>query len=464
MRIDWNDVLPAERCSYVLGNPPFIGHQNRSDEQIQDMTHVWGTDGRFGRLDFVTCWHNIALHYMIKNKSIRTALVSTNSICQGEQVEILWGWMLARGATIHFAHRTFQWTNEARGNAAVHCVIVGFSLEPAVRCTIFDYGEDLRGEPHVLPATRINPYLVDAPDVVLPSRAQPRPGLPQLLKGSQPTDGGHLLLSVAEKEQLVSQDPRAAVWLRRFMGGDELINGIERWCLWLKGISPTTLRSLPEVRRRVEAVASFRLGSATKSVRDLAAMPSVFTQDRQPKEDYLALSRHSSENRRYLPIAFLGKDIVAGDALVICPGASLFHFGVMNSTMHNAWVRYTCGRLKSDIRYEASIYNNFPWPESSTAAQKQKIEAAAQGVLDARAAHAGVSLADLYDPLTMPPNLVKAHQALDAAVDAAYGKKGFRNDAERVAFLFELYQKYTSLLPATVAGKKTRRRVGRAPD
>lgn len=445
LRIDWNDVLPAERCAYVLGNPPFIGHQWRSSEQMADMERVWGTDGRFGRLDFVTCWHRKAVDYMRRNTSIATALVSTNSICQGEQVGTLWSWMLAHGVVIHFAHRTFAWSNEARGKAAVHCVIVGFGLGDVAEKTIFEY-EDIKGEAHAVKATNISPYLVDAPNIILPSRTATPPNLPQLIKGSQPTDGGHLLLTEGEKDELLKVEPSAEKWLRRYIGGDELINGGQRWCLWLKGISPAELRSMPQVMKRVSAVAEVRRKSPTKSVQEFADKPTLFTQDRQPERDYLALSRHSSENRRFIPIGFLPANIIASDATLVCKGATIFHFGVMNSSLHNAWVRYTAGRLESRIRYEASVYNNFPWPDLSDK-QRAAIEAAAQGVLDARAAHPGASLADLYDPLTMPPDLVKAHHTLDKAVDAAYGYKGAATDAARVAFLFGLYQRLTSLLP-----------------
>ncbi len=453
LTLDWNDVLPAERASYVMGNPPFIGHQWRNAEQMADMDRIWGTEGRFGRLDYVTCWHRKAADYMQANPAITCAFVSTNSICQGEQVGTLWGYLLAHGAHIHFAHRTFQWSNEARGKAAVHCVIVGFGLRDAPEKTIFEY-EDIRGEPHAIRAANINPYLIDAPNVILPSRTQTPPGLPQLIKGSQPTDGGHLILTEEEKAELLSAEPAAEKWLRMYMGGDELINGHHRWCLWLKGISPSELKAMPRVMQRVAAVAETRRKSPTRSVQAFADQPTLFTQDRQPDSNYLALPEVSSENRRFIPVGFLTCDIIASNQLRIAVGATLYHFGIMNSTMHNAWIRYTCGRLESRYRYEPVVYNNFPWPDTLDDKTRQVIETAAQAVLDARALFPDASLADLYDPLSMPPALLKAHQKLDAAVDKAYGKSGFKSDAERVAFLFQRYQALTSLLPADQPAKR----------
>ncbi|MFZ1546783.1 MAG: DNA methyltransferase, partial [Candidatus Nitrotoga sp.] len=272
--LNWNDVIPAEQCSYVLGNPPFVGHQWRTPEQMQDMENIWGNEGRFGRLDYVTCWHHKAAAYMHDNPEVKTALVSTNSICQGEQVGILWSYLLGQGVQIHFAHRTFQWSNEGKGVAAVHCVIVGFALSEPKQRTIFDYSDNIKGEPVTIPARNINPYLVDAPNVVLPSRTDTPPGLPQLIKGSQPTDGGHLILTNAEKKELLAVEPQAEKWLRLYIGGEELINGSIRWCLWLKGISPAELKAMPHVMRRLEDVQKWRLTSATKSVQEWAARPS----------------------------------------------------------------------------------------------------------------------------------------------------------------------------------------------
>jgi hypothetical protein len=456
LRLDWNAVLAAERCSFVMGNPPFVGHQWRNAEQMVDMAQIWGSDGRFGRLDYVTCWHRKTTDYMHLNSAIAAALVSTNSICQGEQVGTLWGWMLAQGVKIHFAHRTFSWSNEAKGKAAVHCVIVGFGLSDTTEKTIFEY-EDIKGEAHAAKAFNINPYLVDAPDIIIPSRTNTPSGLPQIIQGSKPVDGGNFLFTEAEKRAFLEVEPETEKWLRPYIGGEELINGGQRWCLWLKGISPTELRTLPLVMERVRAVAETRLKSPTKSVQEFAAQPTLFTQDRQPDSGYLAVPEVSSENRRFIPISFLSNKIVASNKLLIVVGGMIYHFGIMNSTMHNAWMRAVCGRMKSDYSYSPAVYNNFPWPENPTDQRKQVIETAAQAVLDARAQFPDATLADLYDPLTMPPALLKAHQVLDKAVDAAYGKTGFKSEAERVAFLFTRYQQLSSLLPTLSKGKKTRR-------
>ncbi|MGE0876591.1 MAG: class I SAM-dependent DNA methyltransferase [Burkholderiales bacterium] len=461
LRMDWNEVVPAARLNWILGNPPFVGHQWRNPEQMQDMDRIWGTEGRFGRLDYVTCWHRKAAELIQSNHTLEAAFVSTNSITQGEQVSILWPDLLARGIRITFAHRTFQWTNEARGEAAVHCVIVGLGTRPPTKRRLFDYSAP-RSEPHETLVDNINPYLVPGPDVILPSRTDPAPDIPQMKKGSQPTDGGFLVLSDEARSALLASEPQAAPWIREYVGGDELISRDRRWCLWLKGIQPAVLKTMPHVLERVESVRAARLKSPTKSVRDYAQYPTLFTQDRQPETEYLAVPEVSSENRRFIPMAFLPSTVVASNKLQMIVGATRFHFGVLNSTMHMAWVRAVTGRLESRLSYAPSVYNNFPWPRDLDLKYRKQIEQAAQGVLDARSGFPNASLAELYDPLTMPPELARAHQVLDRAVDAAYlagrSRKGFASDAERVAFLFELYQEYTSLLPAETKPKRGGRR------
>ncbi len=456
LRANWQDFLPPAECSYIVGNPPFIGHQWRSEEQATDMDLVFGKDGRFGRLDYVAAWYIKAAHYMRTNAKVRCAFVSTNSITQGEQVAILWSALMQLGIYIHFAHRTFKWSNEGKGVAAVHCVIVGMGLDAPASPILYDYAKDISGKPEVIQAKQINPYLVDAPMVILPSRTTAPANLPQLIKGSQPTDGGHLILSEDERAELLAIEPLAKKWIRPYMGGEEFINAGKRFCLWLKEVSPAELRAMPAVMQRVERVAKNRLLSPTPSVKDCAKTPTLFTQDRQPDSAYLAIPEVSSERRRYIPIGFLSKDIIASSKLQIIPKGTLYHFGVLSSTIHNAWMRAVCGRLKSDYSYSPSVYNNFPWPQGLSDKSLQAIEAAAQRVLDARATYPDSSLADLYDPNTMPPVLTKAHQKLDKAVDAAYKYKGAHDDAPRVAFLFERYLALTSLLPAAPT---TRRRV-----
>lgn len=455
LREDWAAFIRPGEDVYCVGNPPFIGHQYRSAAQQADMHAVWGRDGKVNRLDYVTCWFRKGAEWLAGDPRAECCFVSTNSISQGEQVGTLWGDLLPRGIRIRFAHRTFQWTSEARGKAAVHCVIIGFVMRDPGARTLFDY-ETVRSAPQALPARNINPYLVDGPDVLLPSRTDPPPGLPQLKKGSQPTDGGNLILSARERCELVTAYPAAKPWLRRFGGGEELLNGEWRWCLWLKGMPPATLRSLRPIAERVAAVKQARLGSPTAEVRRAADTPTLFTQDRQPSRRYLALPEVSSETRRFIPMRFLPASIVASNKLQIIVGANTYHLGVLSSTMHMAWVRGVAGRLKSDYSYAPAVYNNFPWPDPSPA-QRQKIEATAQGILDARAAHPGATLADLYDPLAMPPNLVAAHAANDRAVDAAYGARGFPTEAARLAFLFDRYQALAAPLDATPAPRRRRR-------
>ncbi|MBS7326118.1 MAG: class I SAM-dependent DNA methyltransferase, partial [Thiopseudomonas sp.] len=448
LQLDWNDVIPAPKLSYILGNPPFIGKNFRSKEQ--DIVHqrtFTETPGiapirLYKSLDFVACWHFRATAYMQQNPTIKTALVSTNSITQGEQVSILWSALLEAGVDIHFAHRTFSWSNEARGKAAVHCVIIGFSLQPATRKTLFVY-EDIRGKPHEVVAHNINPYLLDAPSITVDARSKPLCAVPEIFKGSQPTDGGNLLLSQEEKDELIQAEPKAEKYIRQFVGAAEFINNIPRYCLWLVNCPPGELRAMPLVLQRVEAVRKMRLASTKAATISWAEKPSLFTENRQPSTNYLLIPRVSSENRKFVPMGYMQNNVICSDANLSVPDATLYSFGILTSTQHNAWVRVIAGRLKSDYRYSAKqVYNNFPWPENPTDKQKQAIETAAQEVLDARAQFPDSSLADLYDPLTMPPALLKAHQKLDRAVDSAYGKTRFNTEAERVAFLFGLYQKY----------------------
>ncbi|MGQ0652067.1 MAG: class I SAM-dependent DNA methyltransferase [Betaproteobacteria bacterium] len=455
--IDWNDVVPAERVSYIVSNPPFSGAMVMGDSQRDDVARVFADLPGFGVLDYVSCWYWLAAKYIDRTR-ISVGFVSTNSITQGEQVGLLWAPVMSRyRIKIHFAHRTFRWSNEAKGVAAVHCVIIGFSqLEPQSR-TIFEY-ETISGEPHCVEAKNINAYLVDAPDVFLVNRPAPVCHVPSMRFGSMPRDGGHLILSVEERDRLIAEEPGAAKWIRPYTGAEEFLNGGRRYCLWLLNASPAELRGMPKVMERLEAVRDYRRASKASSTQRAAASPGVFVQLAQPTTDYLLVPRVSSERRQYIPMAFVGSDVIANDQVLTVQGATLFHFGVLSSAMHMAWVRYTCGRLKSDYRYSKDVvYNNYPWPDDVTAKQEQTVSDAAKAVLEARSAFPGASLADLYDPLTMPPSLVQAHNSLDQAVDATYGRRRMRNDSERVSFLFELYDKYTWLLP-TGTRKPARRK------
>lgn len=458
LRLDWREIVKPTDLSYIVGNPPFVGKQHQNEAQKSEMAALFGDTKSAGVLDYVACWYRKAVEYMSDNKDIRAAFVSTNSITQGEQVGVLWPELFQRGVKIHFAHRTFQWTSEARGKATVQCVIVGFGLTDVADKWLYEY-ETPKSDPHAVKVANINSYLVDAADVVLENRRSPISQVPPIVFGSMPNDSGLLLLSDDEKNELLRVEPTAAPFVRHFMGADEFLNGIPRWCLWLVGASPDVLRRLPEVRKRVEAVRKYRLASKRKATQDLAATPMLFGEIRQPEDTYLLLPRHSSENRFFIPIGFLPADIIAGDSNMVVPHATLYHFGVLSSTMHMAWVRAVCGRLESRYRYSAGIvYNNFPWPEP-TDKQRQAIETAAQGVLDSRAKHPNAMLADLYDPISTPPELTKAHQVLDRAVDAAYGNGSFASEAKRVAFLFGLYQKLVSPILAKES-KKTKSKTG----
>ena len=448
LRIDWNTVVPASQVSYILGNPPFVGKKEQTANQKNEVLDIFSDVKGSGILDYVTCWYKLAIDQMRANQSIKAAFVSTNSIVQGEQVCVWGSWMQSQGAKIFFAHRTFQWSNEARGKAAVHCVIIGFSLQNITDKILFYY-DTPKANPQAIRARNINSYLADGPDVYIASRTIPLSmDVPEMKYGSMPIDNGNLTLSKNEKDELLADDTDVKPFLRRYMGGDEFINNIERYCLWLVNCPPNILRHMKRVHERVEKNREYRLASGREATKKLAEKASLFGEIRQPLKSYLLLPKVSSENRHYMPIGFCKPEIIASGSTLIVPNANQYHFGILQSQMHMSWMRQVCGRMKSDYQYSAGIvYNNFPWPENPTEKQKEAIETAAQGVLDARAQFPESTLADLYDPLTMPPVLLKAHQHLDKAVDAAYGKTNFQTEAQRVAFLFELYQKYTSLFP-----------------
>ena len=473
LEVDWAEVLPPAKCSYVMGNPPFVGHQWRTEIQQAGMHLVWGLTGQFNRLDYVTAWIKKSVVYCIPNKRIRIAFVATNSICQGEQAGILWPHLSALGVHIHFAHRTFVWSNEASGVAAVHCVIVGISYTEPSAPVIYDYANP-RGEPLLVPVKRINGYLIDGPFITVPARGQAPIGLPAMFKGSQPTDGArlkrpeggyvttsNLILDAQERSHALSRDPDIEKWLRPYVGGEELISGDWRWCLWLKDADPNELHRSPEIMERLERVSLGRSKSPTASVRSFAKYPTLFTQNRQPTQPYIGVPEVSSESRDYIPIGMLTPDVVASNKLQIIPLGTLFHFGVLTSWMHMAWMRTVSGRLKSDYSYSPTVYNTFPWPDA-TDAQRGKIEILVQAVLDARAAHPTSSLAILYDPRTMPPDLRRAHAALDNAVDKLYRPAPFASDRDRVEHLFGRYEALVN--PLERVGIAKNRRVAKAKE
>jgi hypothetical protein len=395
-------------------------------------------------LDYVAAWY-VKAAQLIQNSNIRVAFVSTNSISQGEQVGILWNLLYNHyKIKIHFAHRTFKWSNEARGNAAVHVVIIGFANFDIAEKLIFEY-DDVKGEPREVKVKNINPYLVEGKDVVILSKRQNISNVPDIVFGSMPNDGGNLLMSFSEKELYLKNEPQGEPFIKQFTGGEEFINGISRFCFWLKDIEPNRLRNCPILLEKINSVKYYRSQSPREATKKLSQFPTLFGEIRQPNTDYILIPNLSSGFRKYIPIGFKSKDVVASNLALIIPSANIFHFGILTSAMHMTWVRYTCGMLSTSLRYSNNlVYNNFPWPENPTEKQKEAIEKAAQKVLDARATYPGSSLADMYNPLITPPSLVKAHNELDKAVDRAYRPQPFISETKRIEFLFELYDNYTA--------------------
>jgi len=453
LRIDWKSIVPTDELSYIVSNPPYVGNKFRNARQKEDMQRVF-LDAQ--KLDYVCAWYKKAAD-MMSGTSIRTGFVSTNSITQGEQVALLWKPLLERGIAINFAYRAFKWWNEAKGKAAVHCVIVGFSFVDAVRKYIFD-GETKTS------ASRINPYLIEAPDVFMESRRKPICDVPAMSIGNRPADGGHLIFDNSEYKQLVKLEPQAKQYIRRLVGSEDYINNQKRYCLWLVNVPPAELRKMPEVMKRIIACKLDRENAQDVGRQKLAETPGLFREIFNPKT-FLLIPRVSSEKRRYIPIGFLGKQYIPHDTALIIPDATLYHFGILTSNVHMEWMRVVGGRLRTDYRYSKDIvYNNFPWAEA-TDAQKETIATLAQAVLDARAQFPNSSLADLYDPLTMPKELLKAHQNLDRAVMKLYKFKSGMSEAAIVAKLMEMYQKLTApptMLPEEAVlsekGKKIRKR------
>jgi len=462
--IDWNDVVSKQELSYIIGNPPFIGYHLMSKKQKNDLINTFESADNIGVLDYVTAWYVKAAKY-IQNTRIIVGFVSTNSIVQGEQTSILWGLMFNKyNIIIHFAHRTFKWNNEARGNAAVYCVIIGFANYDTNVKSIFEY-KDIKSEAHEIKVKNINPYLVDAKDIFIGKESNPICNVPKMYLGNVPRDEGHYLFTKSEMFSFILLEPKSKIYFKKLISAREFINNEERYCLWLKEASPNDLKHLNEISKRIQLVKEFRGKSTRDGTRKFANYPTLWSEDRQPESDYILIPLHSSENRKYIPIGFFTKDDIVSNSCSFLPNATLFHFGILTSEMHMAWVRTVCGRIKSDFRYSNTIvYNNYPWPENPSDKQKEAIEKAAQKVLDTRKEFPNSSLADLYDPLTMPPSLVKAHQELDKAVDLAYRPQPFPSEAKRMEFLFELYEKYTANLFTKEKIKAPRKRTGKAKE
>ena len=436
LRTDWETVVPKDKLDYIMGNPPFVGARLMGKEQKDDLFDVFGAKWKnAGNLDYVSCWYKKAADLM-KGTHIRTALVSTNSVSQGESVAILWKPLFEDGVHIDFAHRTFRWDSEASIKAHVHCVIIGFSIAPFYKAKVIYSAE------RPLIVDNINAYLVDADNVFVESRTNPLCDIPKIGIGNKPIDGGFYLFTEEEKNEFIKKEPQAEKWFRPWIGSHEFINRYFRYCLWLGECPPNELRKMPECLKRVQAVRDYRLSSPSAGTVKLADTPTRFHVENMPKGNYIVVPEVSSERRKYIPMGFLDPYVLSSNLVKVIPNAEIYHFGVLTSNVHMAWVRAVCGRLKSDYRYSKDIvYNNFSWC-NPTAEQKKKIEETAQAILDARALYPDCSLADLYDEVAMPPELRKAHQANDKAVMQAYGFWGKLNtESACVAELMKLYQK-----------------------
>lgn len=464
LRLDWNDVLPAGECSYVLGNPPFIGKHYRTAEQTQDMCALLPGFRNTGDIDYVATWYFKALNYT-QECNCRCAFVSTNSITQGEQAAVLWPELFRRhpGLKLHFGHRTFKWASEAKGKAHVHVVIIGFGNADHSPKAIYDYEAD-SDHPTATQVRNITPYLTEGPDgFVIAKQQKPLCDVPEMRCGNKPSDGGHLILTDAEASELLGEYPDAKPYLRRFTGSEEFINGGMRWCLWLEGAEPATLRAIPPIMERLAKVREFRAKSTALPTRKAANTPGRFFYVSQPTTEYILIPEVSSERRQYVPIGFMRPSVVSANTNFVLPSSDRYHLGVLTSAMHMAWMRTVGGRLKSDYRYSRTlIYNTFVWPQTPTDKQKAKVEECAQAVLDARAAHPNATLADLYDPLSMPAPLAKAHTDLDRAVDACYRSAPFTSERQRVEYLFALYEQLTA--PLTTSARKARKRTTPIPS
>ena len=439
LTMDWNDVVSKGDLNYILGNPPFIGKTFQTKEQRLEMQNIFEGVQKSASLDYVAAWYKKSCTY-IKSSDIEVAYVSTNSICQGEQVPVLWKHLFEEyNININFAYQTFKWSNEASGKAGVYVVIVGFSNIERKEKLLYTF-ESVKSEPVVIKANKINGYLIDSKVPFIETRSKPISASSPLVVGSRPADGGYLILNEKEYIEFITKEPLSKDYIKQLMGGNDFLNNNKRFCLWLKDCPPNILKQMPLVLNRVNKVRETRLKSVNKTLRKFADFPSQFQSIRQPEVDFLFIPQISSERRKYIPIGFVSKEIIVVDPQFMLPGASLYEFGILTSNMHMAWVKFVSGRLEMRYRYSASIvYNNFLWPVP-TDKQKEEIEKLSQAVLNARDKYKDSSLADLYDPLFMPTELVKAHDNLDKAVEKAYGKT-FNSDSDRVAHLFELYDK-----------------------
>lgn len=434
LNMDWEDVVSKNELNYIMGNPPFVGARMMSAAQKNELLKIFDGLKNAGNLDYVSCWYKKATD-MMHHTRIRTALVSTNSITQGEQVAILWKPLFEQGVHIDFAYKTFKWDSEADIKAHVHCVIIGFS-------TMVNNRDKFIIESNIVSkAANINGYLIDSEELAIESRSKPLCNIPKISMGNQPIDDGNYLFTKEEMLDFIKHEPNAANLFKEWYGSYEFINRKPRYCLWLGDQSPAQLRKLPKCLERINSVREYRLKSKRSSTLKLADKPTRFQTENMPKSDYIVIPEVSSERRKYIPIGFMSPNIFCSNKLRLMPNASLYEFGILTSNVHMAWMRVVCGRLKSDYDYSIKlVYNNFPWP-TPTEAQKAKIARTAQGILDARALYPDSSLADLYDDAVMPFELLKAHRANDKAVMEAYGFYGKgMTESQCVAELMKMYQ------------------------
>jgi MmeI, DNA-methyltransferase domain/MmeI, target recognition domain/MmeI, N-terminal domain/MmeI, C-terminal domain/MmeI, helicase spacer domain len=448
LQVEWETVLPSEKCAAVMGNPPFVGKNFRSEQQDVDMAGIAGAIPKWKSVDFVANWHIKALGY-IQGTTTPVGFVSTNSICQGEQVSALWPYLLENGLKLNFAHRAFAWANEAKGKAGVHCIILGFSLTENHDKSLWSY-DDPQGDGQKQVVRNISPYLIAGPNTVVHPRSTPVcEGVPAMVNGSKPTDDGHYQFTKEQKGVFLDLEPGASQFFRRCIGAEEFINGKERWCLWLKDAEPGALRKLPQVLKRIEAVREFRGSSTKEATKKDAGRAAEWQEMRHNGRPYILVPCVSSEARTYIPIGFMSPEFVANNRVLMIPNAGLYDLGILSSAQHMAWTRVVTGRLESRFNYSANIvYNNFPWPERPTDKRRHDVETTAQAVINARAQFPSSTLADLYDPLTMPAALLKAHAALDKAVDLCYRSQLFADERKRVEFLLERYERLTKTVVA----------------
>ncbi len=444
--IPWSELIGISSLDYILGNPPFIGAAMKNAAQKEDMQKVFGTAIAHGKLDYVSAWYYKGMLAITENRNLKLAFVSTNSVCQGEQVPLLWQILEREELEISFAHRTFEWTSEAKGKAAVHCIIIGISQPSPKIKQLYDY-ETVRSEAFKIDTPNITPYLTTGSSTLISKRSTPLSNVPKLVRGNIPYDDGHLLMTEMEKVEILNREPQLQQFVRKYGGAYEMLNNKWRYCFWLKDADLDLIKNSAILKSRIEEVLAFRKGAKSKSVKSKQSTPTLFGDIRQPHSDYLMIPRVSSHRRYYLPIAYEDSSTILADSAYGLPEATKVHFAILSSKMHNCWLRIVAGRLKSDYRYSATIvFNNFPFPKTLSQSQNQQLTSLATEILEIRSSYVEASLATLYDPTYMPPNLSKAHQKLDRVVDLTYSKRTFKTERERIEFLFKLYEEISAPL------------------